>query len=137
MFLQLQDNNAASQTALCIWQTSDRSLFLWHEYLLWNQNKLRHFLSWTFLICIHWIPWWWKLLKIYLLVSDIFLCIFLVTCADYKSLIKCNEICAFRLENVPVQYHDGYSKLRSWTYSSLDLYKVTCYCVAWFLHLMY
>ncbi|KAI8569275.1 hypothetical protein RHMOL_Rhmol02G0266300 [Rhododendron molle] len=26
-------------------------------------------------------------------------------------------------ENVPVQYHDGYSKLRSWTYSSLDLYK--------------
>ncbi|XP_058203489.1 transcription initiation factor TFIID subunit 5 [Rhododendron vialii] len=27
------------------------------------------------------------------------------------------------LENVPVQYHDGYSKLRSWTYSSLDLYK--------------
>ncbi|KAL6960507.1 Transcription initiation factor TFIID subunit 5 [Sarracenia purpurea var. burkii] len=26
-------------------------------------------------------------------------------------------------ENVPAQYHDGYSKLRSWTYSSLDLYK--------------
>ncbi|KAL7165954.1 hypothetical protein ACSBR2_036760 [Camellia fascicularis] len=26
-------------------------------------------------------------------------------------------------DNVPAQYHDGYSKLRSWTYSSLDLYK--------------
>lgn len=30
----------------------------------------------------------------------------------------------FRLENVPAQYQDGYSKLRSWTYSSLDHYKV-------------
>ncbi|KAK3028589.1 hypothetical protein RJ639_038379 [Escallonia herrerae] len=27
------------------------------------------------------------------------------------------------LESVPAQYEDGYSKLRSWTYSSLDLYK--------------
>ncbi|KAF5456809.1 hypothetical protein F2P56_026248 [Juglans regia] len=27
------------------------------------------------------------------------------------------------LENGPAQYQDGYSKLRSWTYSSLDLYK--------------
>ncbi|GAB4846727.1 Transcription initiation factor TFIID subunit 5 [Ancistrocladus abbreviatus] len=27
------------------------------------------------------------------------------------------------LENLPARYHDGYSKLRSWTYSSLDLYK--------------
>ncbi|XP_042482194.1 transcription initiation factor TFIID subunit 5 isoform X1 [Macadamia integrifolia] len=26
-------------------------------------------------------------------------------------------------ENGPAQYHEGYSKLRSWTYSSLDLYK--------------
>uniref|UniRef100_A0A5B7C3A7 Putative transcription initiation factor TFIID subunit 5 n=1 Tax=Davidia involucrata TaxID=16924 RepID=A0A5B7C3A7_DAVIN len=26
-------------------------------------------------------------------------------------------------ENVPAQYQEGYSKLRSWTYSSLDLYK--------------
>ncbi|PIA42639.1 hypothetical protein AQUCO_02000230v1 [Aquilegia coerulea] len=26
-------------------------------------------------------------------------------------------------ENGPTRYHDGYSKLRSWTYSSLDLYK--------------
>ncbi|XP_052210285.1 transcription initiation factor TFIID subunit 5 [Diospyros lotus] len=26
-------------------------------------------------------------------------------------------------ENIPAQYHDGYSKLRSWAYSSLDLYK--------------
>ncbi|KAM7459563.1 hypothetical protein LguiA_036557 [Lonicera macranthoides] len=26
-------------------------------------------------------------------------------------------------ETVPAQYQDGYSKLRSWTYSSLDLYK--------------
>lgn len=26
-------------------------------------------------------------------------------------------------ESVPAQYQDGYSKLRSWTYSSLDLYK--------------
>lgn len=26
-------------------------------------------------------------------------------------------------ENLPSQYHDGYSKLRSWTYGSLDLYK--------------
>ncbi|THG05229.1 hypothetical protein TEA_013674 [Camellia sinensis var. sinensis] len=30
---------------------------------------------------------------------------------------------AFRSDNVPALYHDGYSKLRSWTYSSLDLYK--------------
>ncbi|CAL5435024.1 unnamed protein product [Camellia sinensis] len=28
-----------------------------------------------------------------------------------------------RSDNVPALYHDGYSKLRSWTYSSLDLYK--------------
>ncbi|GAB2296017.1 Transcription initiation factor TFIID subunit 5 [Dionaea muscipula] len=27
------------------------------------------------------------------------------------------------VENLPAKYHDGYSKLRSWTYSSLDLYK--------------
>ncbi|CAI9112237.1 OLC1v1012656C2 [Oldenlandia corymbosa var. corymbosa] len=27
------------------------------------------------------------------------------------------------LENYPAQYHDGYGKLRSWAYSSLDLYK--------------
>ncbi|KAK1430720.1 hypothetical protein QVD17_13669 [Tagetes erecta] len=26
-------------------------------------------------------------------------------------------------ENIPAMYHDGYSKLRSWTYSSLDLYR--------------
>ncbi|KAK9742717.1 hypothetical protein RND81_03G192900 [Saponaria officinalis] len=26
-------------------------------------------------------------------------------------------------ESLPAQYHDGYSKLRSWAYSSLDLYK--------------
>ncbi|KAL5993714.1 hypothetical protein ACLOJK_040972 [Asimina triloba] len=26
-------------------------------------------------------------------------------------------------ENVPARYHEGYSKLRSWAYSSLDLYK--------------
>ncbi|KVH91667.1 hypothetical protein Ccrd_006296, partial [Cynara cardunculus var. scolymus] len=26
-------------------------------------------------------------------------------------------------ESIPALYHDGYSKLRSWTYSSLDLYK--------------
>ncbi|XP_059640174.1 transcription initiation factor TFIID subunit 5 isoform X2 [Cornus florida] len=26
-------------------------------------------------------------------------------------------------ENIPAQYQEGYSKLRSWTYSSLDLYK--------------
>ncbi|GMH24473.1 hypothetical protein Nepgr_026316 [Nepenthes gracilis] len=26
-------------------------------------------------------------------------------------------------ENLPAQYHDGYNKLRSWTYTSLDLYK--------------
>ncbi|KAI3816115.1 hypothetical protein L1987_15805 [Smallanthus sonchifolius] len=28
-----------------------------------------------------------------------------------------------RPKNIPAMYHDGYSKLRSWTYSSLDLYK--------------
>ncbi|XP_062164343.1 transcription initiation factor TFIID subunit 5 [Alnus glutinosa] len=27
------------------------------------------------------------------------------------------------LENGPARYHDGYSKFRSWTYTSLDLYK--------------
>ncbi|CAM8910039.1 unnamed protein product [Rhodiola kirilowii] len=26
-------------------------------------------------------------------------------------------------ENIPVKYHDGYSKLRSWAYGSLDMYK--------------
>jgi len=31
----------------------------------------------------------------------------------------------FRLESGPARFHDGYSKLRTWTYSSLDLYKVT------------
>lgn len=31
----------------------------------------------------------------------------------------------FRPDNVPEQYEDGYCKLRSWTYSSLDLYKVS------------
>lgn len=30
----------------------------------------------------------------------------------------------FRLENSPAQYHEGYSKLRSWAHSSLDSYKV-------------
>lgn len=30
-----------------------------------------------------------------------------------------------RLESGPARFHDGYSKLRTWTYSSLDLYKVT------------
>ncbi|RWW67441.1 hypothetical protein BHE74_00025115 [Ensete ventricosum] len=30
-----------------------------------------------------------------------------------------------RLENDPARYTGGYSKLRSWAYSSLDLYKVT------------
>lgn len=35
-----------------------------------------------------------------------------------------NQIISFsESESVPAQYHDGYSKLRSWTYSSLDLYK--------------
>ncbi|KAL6345464.1 hypothetical protein AAG906_017184 [Vitis piasezkii] len=29
----------------------------------------------------------------------------------------------FWSENIPARYHGGYSKLRSWTYSSLDLYK--------------
>jgi len=29
-----------------------------------------------------------------------------------------------RLESGPARFHDGYSKLRTWTYSSLDLYKV-------------
>ncbi|KAJ7966260.1 Transcription initiation factor TFIID subunit 5 [Quillaja saponaria] len=28
-----------------------------------------------------------------------------------------------RLESDPARYHDGYSRLRSWTYNSLDLYK--------------
>ncbi|OAY80646.1 Transcription initiation factor TFIID subunit 5 [Ananas comosus] len=34
-----------------------------------------------------------------------------------------NDLVLTRLENDPVRYHDGYSKLRSWAYSSLDLYK--------------
>ncbi|KAK2969133.1 hypothetical protein RJ640_013082 [Escallonia rubra] len=35
-----------------------------------------------------------------------------------------HQILSFsELESVPAQYEDGYSKLRSWTYSSLDLYK--------------
>ncbi|CAI9292148.1 unnamed protein product [Lactuca saligna] len=34
------------------------------------------------------------------------------------------QILAFsQSESIPTLYHDGYSKLRSWTYSSLDLYK--------------
>ncbi|KAK7351352.1 hypothetical protein VNO77_10733 [Canavalia gladiata] len=35
-----------------------------------------------------------------------------------------NHLLAFaQLESGPARFHDGYSKLRSWTYSSLDLYK--------------
>ncbi|KAJ7966256.1 transcription initiation factor TFIID subunit 5 [Quillaja saponaria] len=34
------------------------------------------------------------------------------------------QLMAFsELESGPARYHDGYSRLRSWTYSSLDLYK--------------
>jgi hypothetical protein len=31
---------------------------------------------------------------------------------------------SFRPEDSPARYQDEYSKLRSWAYSSLDLYKV-------------
>ncbi|KAK4600620.1 hypothetical protein RGQ29_010320 [Quercus rubra] len=42
-----------------------------------------------------------------------------ITDPDFaKHLLSFSE-----LENVPARYQDGYSKLRSWTYSSLDLYK--------------
>lgn len=35
-----------------------------------------------------------------------------------------NHLHAFsQLENGPARYHNGYSRLRTWTYSSLDLYK--------------
>ncbi|BAT78098.1 hypothetical protein LR48_Vigan04g224800 [Vigna angularis] len=35
-----------------------------------------------------------------------------------------NHLLAFsQLESGPARFHDGYSKLRTWTYSSLDLYK--------------
>ncbi|XP_020237888.1 transcription initiation factor TFIID subunit 5 [Cajanus cajan] len=35
-----------------------------------------------------------------------------------------NHLLAFsHLESGPARFHDGYSKLRTWTYSSLDLYK--------------
>ncbi|KAK7311907.1 hypothetical protein RJT34_10373 [Clitoria ternatea] len=35
-----------------------------------------------------------------------------------------NHLLAFsQLESGPARFHDGYSRLRSWTYSSLDLYK--------------
>ncbi|WOL13509.1 transcription initiation factor TFIID subunit 5 isoform X1 [Canna indica] len=34
-----------------------------------------------------------------------------------------SELALSRLENDPERYSDGYSKLRSWAYSSLDLYK--------------
>ncbi|GFZ08296.1 TBP-associated factor 5 [Actinidia rufa] len=39
-------------------------------------------------------------------------------------------------ENVPAQYRDGYRKLRSWTYSSLDQYKHELLCVLYpvFIH---
>ncbi|XP_010906861.1 transcription initiation factor TFIID subunit 5 isoform X2 [Elaeis guineensis] len=34
-----------------------------------------------------------------------------------------SDLAVSRLDNDPARYHDGYSKLRSWAYSSLDLYK--------------
>ncbi|PSS01083.1 Transcription initiation factor TFIID subunit like [Actinidia chinensis var. chinensis] len=39
-------------------------------------------------------------------------------------------------ENVPAQYRDGYRKIRSWTYSSLDQYKHELLCVLYpvFIH---
>ncbi|GMQ02873.1 hypothetical protein CsSME_00048911 [Camellia sinensis var. sinensis] len=37
-------------------------------------------------------------------------------------------------DNVPALYHDGYSKLRSWTYSSLDLYKLIRVLYPVFVH---
>ncbi|KAG1363709.1 hypothetical protein COCNU_11G005360 [Cocos nucifera] len=35
-----------------------------------------------------------------------------------------SDLAVSRLDNDPARYHDGYSKLRSWAYSSLDLYKM-------------
>ncbi|XP_038984199.1 transcription initiation factor TFIID subunit 5 isoform X3 [Phoenix dactylifera] len=34
-----------------------------------------------------------------------------------------SDLAVSRLDNDPARYHDAYSKLRSWAYSSLDLYK--------------
>lgn len=48
----------------------------------------------------------------------------LLTCHFFTTLI--NPIMLLcRLETGPARFHDGYSRLRTWTYSSLDLYKVT------------
>ncbi|KAH1252748.1 Transcription initiation factor TFIID subunit 5 [Glycine max] len=46
----------------------------------------------------------------------------LLTCHFFTTLI--NPIMLLcRLETGPARFHDGYSRLRTWTYSSLDLYK--------------
>lgn len=39
------------------------------------------------------------------------------------------------LEESTARYHDGYGRLRSWAYRSLDLYKVTCLLHFFKLHL--
>ncbi|KAK7410218.1 hypothetical protein VNO78_00827 [Psophocarpus tetragonolobus] len=45
------------------------------------------------------------------------------SCSSLEADIG-NHLLAFsQLETGPARFHDGYSKLRTWTYSSLDLYK--------------
>jgi hypothetical protein len=42
------------------------------------------------------------------------------------STSSVSDVALARSENDPARYYDGYSKLRTWAYSSLDQYKV-CY----------
>lgn len=55
--------------------------------------------------------------KIYFFLYQQIACQFYILVYLYESLFD-------RLENDPARYSGGYSKLRSWAYSSLDLYKV-------------
>uniref|UniRef100_A0A7N0R8E8 TFIID subunit TAF5 NTD2 domain-containing protein n=1 Tax=Kalanchoe fedtschenkoi TaxID=63787 RepID=A0A7N0R8E8_KALFE len=43
---------------------------------------------------------------------------------SHREASLSSQILAFpEYENIPVKYHDGYSRLRSWAYGSLDVYK--------------
>lgn len=44
-------------------------------------------------------------------------------CLHFTASFNINVLVS-RSEDDVARYQDGYSKLRSWTYSSLDLYKV-------------
>lgn len=49
----------------------------------------------------------------------------------FPSLMHLTLTIFYRVENDPKRYNDGYSKLRSLAYNSLDLYKVNNQLYSW------